>query len=183
MRGLPSLIPLLSRPRAPTLSDPRSRRALFRPARRRGAGRTDRRPGRGRDDEWDAVRHQAGNEMDVARQPVELRDGDRGSRARALWPARRRAGVPVQRVASLAALDLDELGRDLEALGGGEPGDGLALRLDPKTGAPLLVGQSPVEIPRSTLRRRSTSAPVGRFAQNGGPSIISESNLTPIWRR
>ena len=84
------------------------------------------------DHERHLVRHQAGDEMHIARQPVELRDGDGalalarlGERRDELWPA-------IQGVRALAGLDLGELGGDGEALGLGERGDGRALRLQAK---------------------------------------------------
>ena len=64
------------------------------------------------DDERHALGHQAGDERDIAREPVELRDQDaalrglgRGQRGGELRPA-------IERVGALAGLGLDELGDD-----------------------------------------------------------------------
>ena len=58
------------------------------------------------------------------------RGGEGGSQ---LWPA-------IERVRALAALCLDELGRDLEALSLCKAGDSLALGVDPEAGLPLSLG-------------------------------------------
>ena len=96
------------------------------------------------DDERHPLRHQAGDERDVAAQPVELGDGDlalgllrRLQRGLQLRPA-------VERIGALAGLDLGELGDDLEAFGLGEGGDGLALRFEAEAGAALLLGRDAV---------------------------------------
>ena len=49
----------------------------------------------------------------------------------------------IERVASLARLDLDEFGDDLEALGLGESGDGDVLRLKPEPRTALLASADP----------------------------------------
>ena len=46
-----------------------------------------------------------------------------------------------KRVGTFAGLDLDELTGQLEALGLGEPGNGLALRFQPEAGATLAGGR------------------------------------------
>ena len=83
-----------------------------------------------RDDEGDALRHQAGNEGDVAGEAVEL-----GHHDRALCLARcgQRCGelrAAVERVGALAGLDLGELVKDGDALGFGKAGDRGSLGLD-----------------------------------------------------
>ena len=52
-------------------------------------------------------------------------------------------GRRSKRVGSLAGLDLDELGEHLAPLGGGEPGDGLALGFDPQAALALLACRYP----------------------------------------
>ena len=66
------------------------------------------------DDEGNPMRHQAGNEMDVAGETVELGDHDRTTQRARLGERRRQLRPPVERVASLAGLDLDEFRRDFE---------------------------------------------------------------------
>ena len=96
------------------------------------------------DDERDPMGHQAGNEMDVSAEAIELgnRDGafpvpaglgERGGELRAA----------LDRVGALAGLDLDEIADDLVTLGGGETGDRGALGIDPETGAALLARARP----------------------------------------
>ena len=83
------------------------------------------------DQERRLVRHEAADEMHIAREPVELCYGD-GARLPVAAGASQGGGelrAAVERVGALARLDLDMLGDDLEALGGGEPGDGSALRV------------------------------------------------------
>jgi hypothetical protein len=88
------------------------------------------------DDERDVMRHQAGNEMDVSAEAIELgnRDGaftvpaGRGERGGELRAA-------LDRIRAFAGFDLDEFADDLVTLGGGEPGDGRALGIDPETRA------------------------------------------------
>jgi hypothetical protein len=92
------------------------------------------------DDERHPLRHQTGDERHVSRQAIEL--GDRHWR---LEPLRRLQGrvqlrPAVQRVAALARLDLGELGDDIEALRGGEGGNGGALGLEAQAGPTLLLG-------------------------------------------
>jgi hypothetical protein len=74
-----------------------------------------------RDHEWNAMRHEAGNEMDITRQPVKLRYGDRASQCPCLGERCRQLGSPIERIASFAGLDLDEFGDEVEPLALGEP--------------------------------------------------------------
>jgi hypothetical protein len=78
--------------------------------------------------------HQAGNEMDVPAEAIELgnRDGaftvtaglgERGGELRAA----------LDSVRAFAGFDLDEFADDLVTFGGGEPGDRRALGVDPET--------------------------------------------------
>ena len=73
--------------------------------------------------------------MHIAREPVELGDGDR-ARLSVAAGASQGGGelrAAVERVGTLARLDLSELGGDLEALGLGEAGDGGALGVEPES--------------------------------------------------
>jgi hypothetical protein len=81
------------------------------------------------------MRHQAADEMHVARKPIELRDGDgaRPSVSAGLGEGGGQLRAALEGVRALASLDLDMLGDDLEPLGLGEPGDGGALRVNAKS--------------------------------------------------
>jgi hypothetical protein len=76
---------------------------------------------------------------------VEPGDGDRRRLAEAAGLSERGGELraALERIRALAAFDLDELGRDLEAPGRGEPGDGFALRFDPQAGSALLLRTDP----------------------------------------
>ena len=92
--------------------------------------------------------------MDVAAEPVELGDGDRRSPT---LPAGRGERItefraPLERVRALAALDLDELGGDFEALGFGEAVNSSTLSVEPEPGSALLAGRNP-EIGDERLRQ------------------------------
>jgi hypothetical protein len=82
------------------------------------------------------VHHQPRDEVNVAREPVEFGNDDgrlvllrKGQRGRQLRP-------PIQRVRTLAGLDLSELAKDLESLGFREPGQCRALRSSPRPDLP-----------------------------------------------
>src|SRR5271154_2337686 len=88
--------------------------------------------------------HQAGNEMDVSAQSIELgnRDdafavtaglGERGGELRAA----------LDRIRAFTGFDLDEFADDLVTLDGGEKGDCGALGIDPETRAALLASADP----------------------------------------
>ena len=96
------------------------------------------------DDERHPLRHQAGDERDVAAEPVELGDGDLTLGLLRRLQRRLQFGPAVECVAALAGLDLGELGDDLEAFGRGERGDGGALRLQAEAGTALLLGRDAV---------------------------------------
>lgn len=49
----------------------------------------------------------------------------------------------IEGVGALAGLDLGERGGDLEALGGGEAGDGFALGVEPEPGFSLFLRRDP----------------------------------------
>jgi hypothetical protein len=74
-----------------------------------------------RDDEGHAMRHQSGNEMHVAREAIEFGDQDRAPHRPRLGERRRQLRPAIERVASLAGLDLGELRREVEARLAGEP--------------------------------------------------------------
>src|SRR3954453_15889889 len=82
------------------------------------------------DHEWHALAHQPGDEVHVAREPVELGHDNRPLQP--AGPCQRRGELrpALQRVRALAGFDLDEFGVDLVALAATEAGDGLALSLD-----------------------------------------------------
>jgi hypothetical protein len=66
------------------------------------------------------MRHQAGNEMPVARDAVELGDSDRTTQRSRLGESRRQLWSTIERVASLAGFDFDERGDDLKTLSAGK---------------------------------------------------------------
>jgi uncharacterized protein with von Willebrand factor type A (vWA) domain len=92
------------------------------------------------DDELDALRHQATDEVNVAAEPVQLGDRDRALAMLGLSQRGSQLRAASKRVGTLAGLDLDELTGQLEALGLGEPGNGLALRFQSEAGSPLTGG-------------------------------------------
>ncbi len=98
------------------------------------------------DQERRLVRHEAADEMHVAREPVELCYGD-GARLPVAAGASQGGGelrTAVERVGTLASLDLSELGGDLETLGLGEPGDGGPLSVNADPAAALFASADPV---------------------------------------
>ena len=95
-------------------------------------------------DERHALRHQAGDERHIARQPVELGDEDAALRGLGCCQRRGELRPAVERVGALAGLGLDVLGDDGDALGFGEPRDRRALRFDPEPGALLLPSRDTI---------------------------------------
>ena len=86
------------------------------------------------DDERHTVRHQAGNEMDVSAQAIELGNRHRAFTVPAgLGESGGELRAALDRIRAFAGLDLDEFADDLVTLGGGETGDGRALGIDPET--------------------------------------------------
>ena len=88
------------------------------------------------DDEGHTLRHQAGNEGHVAREPVELGHQDRtlrlarcGQRCGELRPS-------VERVGALAGFDLGEFGEDGDAFGFGKARDRCSLASSPSPDRP-----------------------------------------------
>jgi len=83
------------------------------------------------DDERDLVGHQAGYEMHVATEPVELRHDDRAFVL--LGKGERGQELRAHRgVVTFAGLDLGELGQDFEVLVAGEREDLLLLAIETK---------------------------------------------------
>ena len=85
------------------------------------------RPCRASDDERDLLGHQSADEVNISREPVELRDDDR-----TLLPASQgerlgKLGPSVECVCALPTFNLHELGGDGEALNFREPLDRFAL--------------------------------------------------------
>jgi len=70
------------------------------------------------------LRHQAGDEGDVARGPVELGDDHRAALSSGCGQCLGEARAPVEGVRSLTGLDLDELADEVEAFGLGEALEG-----------------------------------------------------------
>jgi len=93
------------------------------------------------DDKRDTVRHQTRNEMHVARQSVELCDGDLACLAMSARLGQRDGEfrAAVERVASLARCVLFELSDDLEARAMGKSGEGGALGVYPAPGSTPLA--------------------------------------------
>ena len=80
------------------------------------------------DDERDPMGHQAGDEMNVPAEAIELGNRDGAFPVTAgLGEPGGELGAALDRVRAFAGLDLNELGDDFEALGGGESSDGGAL--------------------------------------------------------
>jgi hypothetical protein len=83
--------------------------------------------------------HEPADEVNVTREPVQLRDYDWASLAlpARLNQRRRELRPAFERIGALAALGLDEFGRDLEVLSLGESLDCLALRFQTETASGL----------------------------------------------
>ena len=80
------------------------------------------------DNEWHPLCHQAGDEMDVAAQTVELGDGNGATTAASLGERGGKLWSEVKRVRALAGLYFDELSDNLELLSHNEPRKRLPLR-------------------------------------------------------
>jgi hypothetical protein len=77
--------------------------------------------------------HQAADEMHVAGQTIQFSNDDRAFELAGLGERGGQLRSAIQRVRSLAGFDLDELGSDLQTLGGCEPGECFLLRGQAKT--------------------------------------------------
>ena len=86
------------------------------------------------------LRHQARDEGNVAREPVQLGHDD-GAAIVALGrrQCRRELRPPGQCIGALAGLDVGELADEVKPFGGGKAGDGLALGLEAETGSSTLA--------------------------------------------
>ncbi|SDB58638.1 hypothetical protein SAMN02982931_04713 [Bauldia litoralis] len=82
------------------------------------------------DDEWNALRHESGNEGDVTGETIKLRDDDRTLGRFADCEGGCQLWSPVQGVRPFAGFDLGELGDESVALCLGEARNGGPLRLD-----------------------------------------------------
>ena len=84
--------------------------------------------------------HQAADEVNVAREPVELGDRHRASLPAAIGQSGGELRTPVEGVGALAGLDLDVFPADLETLGFGKASQRMPLGLYAQSRAPLLGG-------------------------------------------
>jgi hypothetical protein len=89
-------------------------------------------------DELHALSHEAGDEVYVAAEAVELRHGNGTTAAAGLCEGSGKLWSAAKGVGTLAALDLYKLADSLKALGRRKALKGLALRLDPEPGAALV---------------------------------------------
>jgi hypothetical protein len=122
--------------------------------RERDASRPNRSVGIGSefgDDERGPVLHQTTDKMHVTAEPVELGDDDRAGLVDLPGGLERggELGPAVERVGTLAGLDLGEAMDDVEALLGGEVGDGLALGFE---------ADAALALPRASMPRASGRA-------------------------
>jgi hypothetical protein len=111
--------------------------------------------------------------VDVAAQPVELGYGDR---RRPALPAGRGERITefratIERIGALAALDLDKLVGDLEALGFGEATNRSALGVESESGSALLAGRNP-EIGDERLRQMRPLPLRGRRRPDDGLGFL-----------
>lgn len=90
--------------------------------------------------EWRPLRHQAGDEVNIAAQAIQLGHDDRAFGLAGGGECRRELGASVEGIRTLAGLDLDELSHDLEPIVCGEPGVRFPLRLNAQAGLALLLG-------------------------------------------
>ena len=86
-------------------------------------------------DERHPLRHQPADKGDVAAKPIELRHSDFAFSFLSGFKRGLEFGTAIQSIATLAGLDLGELGDDGEAFSLGELGDGPALRFLTETGS------------------------------------------------
>src|SRR5262245_24946434 len=94
------------------------------------------------DDERHPLRHQSGDERDVAGKPVELGHGNLALGLLRCLQRRFQLRTAIERIGTLAGLDLGELGDDLETFGLRKGGNSVALRFETKTTAPLRCGRN-----------------------------------------
>jgi hypothetical protein len=85
------------------------------------------------DDERDPLSHRTPDEVDVAAEPIELRDDDWAFQPADHLESRGKLRPALKRVSALASLHFDESIYDVAALGSGKPGDGTLNQVpDPK---------------------------------------------------
>jgi hypothetical protein len=89
-------------------------------------------------EEWDTVRHETRDEVNVSAQPIQFRDRDGALELAGLSKCGGQLGATVQRIGALASLDFDELTDNLETLSLGEAHQRLPLRFNTEPGSPLL---------------------------------------------
>jgi hypothetical protein len=89
------------------------------------------------DYEWHSLCHQAGDEMDVAAQTVELGDGNGATTAASLGERGGKLRSALKRVRALAGLYFDELSDNLELLSHRKARKRLPLRFEAEAGAAL----------------------------------------------
>jgi hypothetical protein len=109
------------------------------------------------------LRHEAGDEVDVTAQPIELGDDDSAGELLCLHERLLEHRPPVERISTLAGLDLLMLGHHLEPIGRRKARDQLALRLKPQ--------------PALALRARHAHKPPTSFSikPNGKPPLMRPS--------
>jgi hypothetical protein len=91
-------------------------------------------------DEGHALDHQAGNEGDVAGKPVQLRHEDATLRPLGGRERSRELRSPNERIGTLAGLDVDVFGGNVQSLGLRETGNSCSLRLNSESGVPKSDG-------------------------------------------
>jgi hypothetical protein len=84
------------------------------------------------DDERDPLSHRTPDEVDVAAEPIELRDDDWAFQPADHLESRGKLRPALKRVSALASPDFGE-SYDVAALGSGKPGDGSTLNQVPDT--------------------------------------------------
>jgi hypothetical protein len=89
------------------------------------------------DNEWHPLCHQAGDEMNVAAQTVELGDGNGATTAASLRERGGKLWSAVKRVRALAGFYFDELSENLEVLSHRKARKRLTLRFEAEAGAAL----------------------------------------------
>jgi hypothetical protein len=90
-----------------------------------------------RDQERYAVRHEPGDEMNIAAEPVELGHGYRTASAAGFRQSGSKLWPTVEGVSALAGINLHKDLEQLKALRGGEAGERFALRIKSEPGATL----------------------------------------------
>jgi hypothetical protein len=92
-------------------------------------------------DERHPLRHEAGHEGDIARQPVQLRNDDAALGRLGCSQCGCELGPAIEGIGALAGLGLDVLGDEGRSLGPGEALDGGPLGLNSETRTLLPLGR------------------------------------------